>query len=135
MVRLLKLSNNNDEGLSSEDILSIHLGYFLTHGKVAYCTDIEVAEKTEYVILTLGNVEDFCYVCRVEDYSYKDNKRANEISKYAPDLYKGQERKTWFLFNYMQKVPVDFLDDLLQKTTIKDFIRQRANNKVLKKFD
>ena len=33
MIRLLKLSTNKDEKLSSEDILSIHLGYFLTHGK------------------------------------------------------------------------------------------------------
>lgn len=44
MIRLLKLSINKEETLSSEDILSIHLGYFLTHGKVAYSTDVSVAE-------------------------------------------------------------------------------------------
>ncbi|MGN0455770.1 MAG: hypothetical protein ACI4F2_02820 [Acutalibacteraceae bacterium] len=131
MIRLLKLSINKDEILSSEDILSIHLGYFLTHGKVAYSTDVAVAEKPEYVLLTIGNVEDICYVCKVENYAYKDNIKAELFSTHTPDVYKDKERKTWLLFNSMQKISVDFLDELLSDNTVKDFIKQRSNNKIL----
>lgn len=131
MIRLLKLSINKDEMLSSKDILSIHLGYFLTHGKVAYSTDVAVAEQPKYVLLTMGNIDDICYVCEVEDYAYKDEIKAQSFSKYSPDVYKEQERKTWFLFKTMQKIPVDFLDGLLADNTIKDFIGQRSNNKIL----
>lgn len=131
MIRLLKLSTNKDEKLSSEDILSIHLGYFLTHGKVAYSTDVAVAEKPEYVLLTIGNMDDICYICKVADYAYKDKIKAKSLSVYSPDVYKDEERGTWLLFNSMQKIPVDFLDKLLSDTTIKDFIEQRSNNKIL----
>lgn len=131
MIRLLKLSINKDKILSSEDILSIHLGYFLTHGEVAYSTDVPVAEKPEYVLLTIGNVDNICYICKVADYAYKDNKKAKSLSKHSPDVYKGEERKTWLLFNSMQKIAVDFLDSLLSDTTVKDFIEQRSNNKIL----
>lgn len=131
MIRLLKLSINKDEILSSEDILSIHLGYFWTHGKVAYSTNIAVAEKPEYVLLTMGNVDNICYVCEVEDYAYKDNTKAKLFSAYTPDVYKNQESKTWLLFNSMQKISVDFLDELLSDTTVKYFIGQRSNNKIL----
>lgn len=131
MIRLLKLSINKDELLSSEDILSIHLGYWKIHGKVAYSTDIPVAEKPDYVLLTLGNVEDICYVCQVADYAYKDNIKAQSFLPYAPDLYKNEEKKTWLLFNSMCKIPVDFLDSLLSDTTIKNFITNRSNNKTL----
>lgn len=131
MIRLLKLSINKEEILSSEDILSIHLGYFLTHGKVAYSTDVPVAEQPEYVLLTLGNVKDICYVCKVADYAYKNDTKAYALSAYTPDIYKDQKRKTWLLFNSMQKIPVDFLDGLLSDTTVKDFIGQRSNNKIL----
>lgn len=131
MIRLLKLSINNDEVLSSEDVLSIHLGYFLTHGKVAYSTNVAVAEKPEYVLLTLGNVDNICYICKVSDYAYQDSVKAKSLSSYTPDLYKNQERKTWLLFDSMQKISVDFLDELLSNTTIRDFIKQRSNNKIL----
>lgn len=131
MIRLLKLSINNDEVLSSEDVLSIHLGYFLTHGKVSYSTNVAVAEKPEYVLLTLGNVDNICYICKVSDYAYQDSVKAKSLSSYTPDLYKNQERKTWLLFDSMQKISVDFLDELLSNTTIRDFIKQRSNNKIL----
>lgn len=131
MIRLLKLSINNDESLSNEDVLSIHLGYFLTHDKVAYSTNVAVAEKPEYVLLTLGNVDNVCYICKVSDYAYQDSIKAKSLSAYTPDLYKNQERKTWLLFDSMQKISVDFLDELLSNTTIKDFIKQRSNNKIL----
>lgn len=131
MIRLLKLSTEKCELLSSEDVLSIHLGYFLTHGKVAYSTDVAIAEKPKCVILTLGNVEDICYVCEVEDYAYKDNVKASVLSAYTPDVYKNEERKTWLLFSSMQKVPVEFLDRLRSDTVIRDFIRQRSNSKSL----
>ena len=73
MVRLLKLSVKEDKTLSSEDILSIHLGYFLTHGKVAYSTNTSVAYQPVYVLLTLGKVDDICYLCHVADYAYKED--------------------------------------------------------------
>ena len=131
MVRLLKLSVNEDAILSSEDILSIHLGYFFTHGKVAYSTNSPVADKPTYVLLTLGNVDDICYLCHVEEYSYKEDTIGETFSKYSPDLYKDKNKKTWLLFDSMQKISVDFLDELLSDTTVQDFIKERANNKII----
>lgn len=76
-------------------------------------------------------MKDICYVCKVADYAYKNDTKAYVLSAYTPDIYKDQKRKTWFLFNSMQKIPVDFLDGLLSDTTVKDFIGQRSNNKIL----
>lgn len=131
MIRLLKLSENKDEILSSEDILSIYLGYFLTHGKVAYSTAIPVAEKPDFVLLTLGNDESVCYLCEVEDHAYMDNIKAQTFLEYTPDIYKEQEKKTWLMFNSMQKISIDFLDELLSDNIIKEFIKNRSNNKTL----
>lgn len=131
MIRLLKLSVNEDEILSSEDILSIHLGYFLTHGKVAYSTNTPVAHKPAYILLTLGNVDDICYLCHVADYAYKEDTIRQVFSKYSPDRYKYENKTTWLLFDSMQKIPVDFLDELLSDDTVHDFIKERSNNKII----
>lgn len=131
MIRLLKLSVKQDKMLSSEDILSIHLGYFLTHGKVAYSTNTSVADKPVYVLLTLGNVDNICYLCHVQDYAYKEDTAVSKFSKYSPDRYKYEQKKTWLLFDSMQKIPVDFLDELLSDTTVHNFIKERANNKII----
>lgn len=131
MVRLLKLSDNEDSILSSEDILSIHLGCFLNHGKVAYSTNTAVASKPEYVLLTLGNVGDVCYLCHVADYAYKKDTIGDIFLEYSPDRYKYENKNTWLLFDSMQKIPVDFLDKVLDDTIISDFIKERANNKII----
>ncbi|WP_346889189.1 hypothetical protein [Clostridium sp. UBA1056] len=131
MIRLLKLSVNEDEILSSEDILSIHLGYFLTHGKVAYSTNTPVAYQPVYVLLTLGNVDDICYLCHVADYAYKEDTIGQIFLEYSPDIYKYENRTTWLLFDSMQKISVDFLDEILSDTTVHDFIKERANNKII----
>ena len=70
-IRLLKLSNNKGEKdkLTSQDILSIHLGYFIMNGKVTYSTDKAIAKKPDYVILVLGN-SPVCYWCHVLDLKY-----------------------------------------------------------------
>ncbi len=133
MIRLLKLSEEHDERLGSEEILSIHLGYFFTRDKVAYSTSLPVADRPKYVLLVLGNVSKYCYLCEVEDYAYKEDENTikEKFSAYAPDIYKDEKRNTWFLFKSMQKIPVDFLDMLLSDTKIQNFITGRANNKML----
>lgn len=135
MIRLLKLSNNKEDErkLSSEDVLSTYLGYYLTHGKVAFSTNISVSEKPDYVLLVLGNEEEICYLCNVEDHAYMDDTKAKSFLNYTPDMYKNQKEKTWFIFDSMKKVPVDFLDELVLSPhfSIIDFIKQRANNKVI----
>lgn len=76
-------------------------------------------------------MKDICYVCKVADYAYRNDTKANELSAYTPDVYKDQKMKTWLLFDSMQKISVDFLDGLLSDATVKDFIGQRSNNKIL----
>lgn len=122
--------------LGSEEILSIHLGYYQTYGKVSYSTDIAVAERPEYVLLVLGNVDDVCYLCHVSDYEYDPNPIDNkdldkDFIQYSPERYKKELRKTWLIFDSMQKIPIDFIEWLLKNksTSIKNFINNRANNK------
>lgn len=132
MIRALKLTIDGDSELSSEDILSVHLGYFMTHGKVMYSTKIKVAEKPDYVLLVLGNVDDICYLCHVSDYAYESEPVEPKFREYSPDRYKDEEKnKTWFIFDSMQKIPIDFLDEILPDNTMHNFIKDRANNKVL----
>lgn len=131
MIRLLKLSVNDDPALSSDDILSIHIGYLLTHGKVAYSTDVAVSTQPAYVLLILGNVDDICYLCHVKEYVYNKNTIPPEFIQYSPDKYKNIKKKTWFLFDTMQKIPVDFLDELLSCNAVHEFIKNRANNKII----
>lgn len=131
MSRLLKLSVNDDPTLSSDDILFIHIGYILTHGMVAYSTDVAVVSQPEYVLLLLGNVDNICYLCHVKEYVYNKDKVFPTFIQYSPDKYKNTKRKTWFLFDSMQKVPLDFLDELLPGNIVHEFIKNRANNKII----
>ena len=134
MARLLKIVSNEKYELSTEeDILAIHLGYFLMHGKVSYSTDIKVAEKPKYVLLTLQNITDFCYLCEIEDYSYNNHEDSKKFIEYSPDVFKEEDKKTWLLFSNMVKIPIDLLDKAYseQDDTIKQFIKARANNKKL----
>lgn len=141
MIRLLKLSEDEDITLGSEGILALHLGHYAIHGKVTYSTDIAISDASElqYVLLVLGNVDDVCYLCHVEDCAYDPNsfKVKPLEAKYrdnSPDRYKSESRKTWILFDSMQSISVDFLDQLLSKnsgSSVKEFIHSRANNKEL----
>lgn len=134
MARLLKIVSNEKYELSTEeDILAIHLGYFLMHGKVSYSTDIKIAEKPKYVLLTLQNITDFCYLCEIEDYSYNNHEDLKKFIEYSPDVFKEENKKTWLLFSDMVKIPIDLLDKAYseQDDTIKQFIKARANNKKL----
>lgn len=135
MIRLLKLVD--DPELNSEDNLSLHLGRYLTHGKVSYGTDIPVVERPRYVLLVLGNVEDICYLCHVADHDYDVNSfRYRELgegfTEFVPDWYKETPHKTWFLFDSVQQIPIDFLEQLLSEqsgASVSEFIKTRANNK------
>ena len=137
MIRLLKLVD--DPELNSEDNLSLHLGRYLINGMVSYGTDIPVVDKPKYVLFVLGNVDDICCLCRVEDHDYDANSFKyrpldEKFTKFVPDWYKETPHKTWFLFNSMQKIPIDFLEQLLSEhpgTSVYDFIKTRANNKKL----
>ncbi|MDU3349079.1 MAG: hypothetical protein E7E72_03090 [Clostridium sp.] len=135
-IRILKLSNEKgaSDSLSSRDILSIHLGYFLMNGKVTYSTGIPIANKPDYVLLTLGNIENICYLCHVENHDYKGRdiffSFVYEVFKdNAPDKYKDSENISWLLLDSIQKIPTDFLDEIHSNQKITDFIKDRANNK------
>lgn len=135
-VRLLKLSNNKGEkdALTSQDILSIHLGYYLMKGKVTYSTDISIANQPDYVILILGN-SPVCYWCHVEKHDYQDGKMFNPQNKdfelYSPDKYKGDSNVSWLLIDSMKEIPRDFLDSVENNMEVKEFIGNRANHKIL----
>lgn len=132
MVRLLKLSNYKYEDISSSDILSMHIGHLDTYRKVVFSTDLEVSSKPEYVVLVLGNADEFCYLCHVDDYEYYGEQKGypTKWEKYLPDQYKKDDKETFLLLDSMQSIPIDFLE-ALGVTEIRDFIKSRANNKVI----
>ena len=138
MIRLLKLSDRY-ETLSSDEIWFIHLGHYQTHGKVSYSTDAAVSDEPAYVLLVLGNVDDICYLCHVADHKYdpdafKQSHLPDQFRQYSPERYKDEFHKTWFIFDSMKKIPVDFIEQLLSNrsdTSVSDFIKTRANNKKL----
>lgn len=133
-IRLLKLSNNKGEkdALSSQDILSIHLGYFLMNGKVTYSTDIAIAKKPDYVMLILGNLP-VCYWCHVAKYDYQNGTmikpQDRDFEKYSPDKYKGDSNVSWLLLDSMKEIPKDFLDAIETNQEVMEFITNRANHK------
>ncbi len=138
-IRILKLSNEKgaSDSLSSMDILSMHLGYFLINGKVTYSTDVPIANKPDYVLLTLGNVENLCYLCHVENYDYMGKNMLflpdeKDFKDNAPDKYKDDKNVSWLLFDSMQKIPIDFLDEIYSNGKITKFIKDSANNKNIK---
>lgn len=133
-IRLLKLSNYKGErdSLSSQDILSIHLGYFLMNGKVTYSTDKAIADQPEYVILVLGNFP-VCYWCHVEDYDYKNGEifktQKKNLKQYTPDKYKEDSNMTWLLIDSMKEIPKEFLDSIECNKEVMEFVGNRANHK------
>ncbi len=133
-IRLLKLTNYKEERdlLTSQDILSIHLGYFLMNGKVTYSTDKPIATQPDYVILIPENYS-VCYWCHVEDYDYKKGQKfktqKNNIEQYAPDKYKEDSNVTWLLIDSMKEIPGKFLDSFESNKEIIEFKGNRANHK------
>ena len=137
-IRILKLSNEkrSNELISSKDILAMHLGYFEINGKVAYSTDIPIANKPDYILLTLGNIKDICYLCHVEKYDYKGKGiyfSPNEtiFKDNVPDKFKDDKNISWLLLDSMQKIPIDFLDAINREGEVINFINDRANHKIL----
>lgn len=135
-IRLLKLSNEKGvkDQLSSTDILSIHLGYYMINGKVTYSTGISIAFKPDYVLLTLGNEEKTCFLCHVEDYEYHGKEifflPSKEIfNKYTPEKYKDINNISWLVFDSIQKIPTEFINQIHSNEKITEFIKSRANNK------
>lgn len=133
-IRLLKLSNNKGEkdSLTAQDILSIHLGYFLMNGKVTYSTDKAIAKQPDYIMLVLGNLP-VCYWCHVADYDYLNGKifspQNKNFEKYSPDKYKGDSNVSWLLLDSMKEIPKEFLDAIEANQEVKEFITNRANHK------
>lgn len=131
-IRLLKLSNNKGEKdeLTSQDILSIHLGYFMMKGKVTFSTDIAIADRPDYVILVLGNCPTY-YWCRVVDYEYKNGETftplKNDFEEYSPDKYKGDENISWLLLDSIGEIPRKYLSVINKE--IQEFVSSRANHK------
>lgn len=138
-IRVLKLSNNKSEkdALSSEDILSMHLGYFVRNGGVTYSTDVPIAEKPDYVILTLGNVEEICYLCHVKEWNFEGKGKKippkDIFINYSLDKYKNDVNVSWLLLDTMQEIPIDFLDAILSDDKISEYIKTRPNNKKIYK--
>lgn len=133
-IRLLKLSNykGDRDSLTSQDILSIHLGYFLMNGKVTYSTDKAIADQPDYVILVLGN-SPVCYWCHVKDYDYKNGEmfktQKNDLKRYTPDKYKEDSNITWLLIDSMKEIPKEFLDSIEYNKEVMEFVGNRANHK------
>lgn len=137
-IHILKLSNEKwaDDLLSSTDILSIHLGYFQMNGQVTYSTNIPIAYKPEYILLTAGNVEDICYLCHVEKYEYRGKDELfspNEevFRNNAPDKFKDNKNCSWLLLDSMEKVSTNFLEAMNIKNMLTNFIKERANHKII----
>ena len=139
MIQLLKLSVNGDDDLDGEEVLSIHWGHYHLHEKVTFGTNLPVKDRQEYIILVLGNIPDFCWICHIADheYSLEPVSAPEGFIKYSPAKYKQDRCKTWFIFDYMQEIPVKFLDQPFlpefppknAKGPIYEFITNRANNK------
>lgn len=134
-IYVLKLSNakGKKDKLSSTDILSIHLGYYMINGKVTYSTGIPIAEKPKYVILTLGNDLGNCYLCHVKEYAYQGKEiyftpSEDIFEKYSPDKYKKIDNVTWLVFDSMQKIEVDFLDQIRPNEKISTLIKSKMGN-------
>lgn len=135
-IHMLKLSDAKGEkdALTSQDILSIHLGYFLMRGKVTYSTDIAIAKQPDYVILVLGGLP-VCYWCHVADYDYGNGKmiqpQKSDFKLYAPDKYKEDENVSWLIIDSMKEIPKEFLESVKNNEEIKEFINSRANHKTI----
>lgn len=133
-IRLLKLSNNKGEKdeLTSQDILSIHLGYYLMNGKVTYSTDKAIAKQPDYVILVLGNFP-ICYWCHVADHDYQGGKMfrpaKSEFEHFSPDKYKGDSNVSWLILDSMKELPKEFLDAIEDNQEVMEFVSNRANHK------
>lgn len=131
---LLKLSNNKGEKdtLTSQDILSIYLGYYLMNGKVTYSTDKAIAQKPDYVILALGNYP-ICYWCHVVNYDYQNGNMFKpqdaDFKLYLPDKYKYDSNVSWLLLDSMKEIPKEFLENIDTNQQIIEFIKNRANHK------
>lgn len=136
-IRILKLSDNKGakDLLSANDILAIHLGYYWMNEKVTFTTDIPIATQPDYVLLTVGNEDEYCYLCRVEDYKPAgealDEAGKQKFMASSPDKYLDDGNKVWLLFNSIQRLKTDFIDGVLSNDSIKEFIKSRANNKII----
>lgn len=136
-IRILKLSNEKGASdlLSATDILAIHLGYFWMKGKVTYTTNIPVATQPDYVLLTVGNDEKICYLCHVDGFKPSQENlsgdKKDEFMDYAPEKYYDDGNVIWMRFDSMQKIPTDFLDGVLSDDEMIEFIKGRANNKII----
>lgn len=135
-IRMLKLSEDKDPRLSSMDISSIYLGYFVVNGKVTYSTHVPIASKPDYLLLTLGNDDSICYLCHVEKYDYKGKSISfspdeKDIQNYIPEIYKSEENVSWLLLDSMQKISLDFLCGLCKDEKMVEFVKNRANNKII----
>ncbi|MCM1172526.1 MAG: hypothetical protein NC393_10440 [Clostridium sp.] len=136
-IRILKLSN--DKGakdlLSAMDILSMHLGYFWIKGKVTYTTNIPISTQPDYALLTVGNEDNVCFLCHVDRFKEAQKEMSldekQEFMNYAPEKYFDDGQATWLRFDSMQKIPTDFLDVVLSDEKITDYIKSRANNKII----
>lgn len=135
-IRMLKLSEKKDPRLSSMDISSIYLGYFIVNGKVTYSTHVPIASKPDYVLLTLGNDDSICYLCHVEKYDYKGkgisfSPDEKDIMTYIPEIYGSEENVSWLLLDSMHKIPLDFLCGVCKDEKMIEFVKNRANNKLI----
>lgn len=135
-IRLLKLSNNSGkkDDLTARDILSIHVGHFQMNGKVTYSTNEPLAEKTDYVMLLLGNILDG-YLCHVECHDYNGGDvympQNPAFKEYSPDKYKEKENVSWLVFNSMTRLSKEFIEAIDDNGIIDEFVHNRANDKIV----
>lgn len=138
-LRMLKMSNGKNIGVSTETILNNHLNTYRELGKVTYTCSLPISEEKipDYIILNIGNDDTVCYVFKVEDMDRDKRKRFPIISekpefiKYSPIEYADKPETTWLLLSSVQEIDVDFLCLLTNDEEIREAIKNRSNNKIL----
>lgn len=76
-------------------------------------------------------------MCKVEKKEYIKNRfvsKDQSMIKYCPNEYKNVPEKTWLLLTSIQEIDVDFLCSLVDNEEIRNSIKNRSNNKILKKI-
>lgn len=130
MNKVLKLSDDNESGLTAKDIAAIHYGYCLVNGKVTFTTGLPFDNNimVENILLMTENKNPVFYWCHVEDfYSYGKGAEGvyHDITMYLPKIYDGESNTTWILFDKMELLPQsltnilckqpDLLHELIEK--------------------
>ena len=130
MDKILKLTDDDEWGLTAKDIAAIHYGYCLANGKVTFTTGLPFDNNimVENILLMTENKNPVFYWCHVEKfYSFGKGSEGvyHDITMYSPGIYDEEPNTTWILFDKMELLPQsltnilcnqpDLLHELIEK--------------------